>query len=122
MKDVTLLSDGWGLRHEDAVLPARVPGCVHTDLLTAGLIPDPFLGTNEHDVAWVGDRAWTYTTRSVPPNRGWEASSPGCAGTAPFPRTWQYPALPSWECVAGASPLLGQVDLERAHHPRGLRL
>ncbi|GAA3855672.1 glycoside hydrolase family 2 protein [Streptomyces lacrimifluminis] len=63
MKDVTLLSDGWGLRHEDAVLPARVPGCVHTDLLAAGLIPDPFLGTNEHDVAWVGDRAWTYTAR-----------------------------------------------------------
>ncbi|WP_327697453.1 glycoside hydrolase family 2 protein [Streptomyces sp. NBC_00459] len=63
MKDVTLLSDGWGLRHEDAVLPAQVPGCVHTDLLTAGLIPDPFLGTDEHTVAWVGDRAWTYTTR-----------------------------------------------------------
>ncbi|WP_371662365.1 glycoside hydrolase family 2 protein [Streptomyces sp. NBC_00280] len=63
MKDVTLLSDGWGLRHEDAVLPAQVPGCVHTDLLTAGLIPDPFLGTDEHAVAWVGDRAWTYTTR-----------------------------------------------------------
>jgi beta-mannosidase len=68
MKDVTLLSDGWGLRHEDAVLPARVPGCVHTDLLTAGLIPDPFLGTNEHDVAWVGDRAWTYTTRLTAEN------------------------------------------------------
>lgn len=63
MKDVTLLSDGWGLRHEDAVLPARVPGCVHTDLLAAGLIPDPFIGTNEHEVAWVGDRAWTYTAR-----------------------------------------------------------
>jgi beta-mannosidase len=62
MKDVTLLTDGWGLRHEDAVLPARVPGCVHSDLLAAGLIPDPFVGTNEHEVAWVGDRAWTYTT------------------------------------------------------------
>ncbi|MET8947018.1 glycoside hydrolase family 2 protein [Streptomyces sp. NPDC004542] len=63
MKDVTLLSDGWGLSHEDTVLPARVPGCVHTDLLAAGLIPDPFIGTNEHEVAWVGDRAWTYVAR-----------------------------------------------------------
>ncbi|MPY55921.1 glycoside hydrolase family 2 protein [Streptomyces spongiae] len=63
MKDVTLLGDGWGLRHEDAVLPARVPGCVHTDLLAAGLIPDPFIGTAEHEVAWVGDRAWTYVAR-----------------------------------------------------------
>ncbi|WEH12953.1 glycoside hydrolase family 2 protein [Streptomyces sp. VNUA24] len=62
MKDVTLLSDGWGLRHGDTVLPARVPGCVHTDLLAAGIISDPFLGTNEHDIAWVGDQAWAYTT------------------------------------------------------------
>ncbi|TQE36307.1 glycoside hydrolase family 2 protein [Streptomyces ipomoeae] len=63
MKDVTLLSDGWGLCHEGAVLPARVPGCVHTDLLDAGLIPDPFIGTNEHEIAWVGEREWTYTAR-----------------------------------------------------------
>jgi beta-mannosidase len=25
-----------------AALPARVPGCVHTDLLAAGRIPDPY--------------------------------------------------------------------------------
>ncbi|MEU2281072.1 glycoside hydrolase family 2 protein [Streptomyces sp. NPDC013178] len=63
MKDVTLLGEGWGLCHEDGVLPARVPGCVHTDLLAAGLVPDPFIGTNEHEVAWVGEREWTYTSR-----------------------------------------------------------
>jgi beta-mannosidase len=33
---------------------------VHTDLLAAGLIPDPFLGRNETEVAWVGRREWTY--------------------------------------------------------------
>ena len=27
-------------------IPATVPGCVHTDLLRAGKIPDPFAGTN----------------------------------------------------------------------------
>ena len=30
-------------------------------------IPDPFLGTNELDVEWVGEHSWTYqTTFSVP--------------------------------------------------------
>ncbi|QDI68352.1 beta-mannosidase [Streptomyces calvus] len=65
MRQVTPLTDGWILRHPDgtgAELPASVPGCVHTDLLAAGLIPDPFLGRNEAEVAWVGRRDWTYET------------------------------------------------------------
>ncbi len=62
MKDVTQLTEGWNLRHEDALLPATVPGCVHTDLLAAGVIPDPFIGRNETEVAWVGRRAWSYVT------------------------------------------------------------
>ncbi|MFK8850797.1 glycoside hydrolase family 2 protein [Streptomyces sp. Ac-502] len=66
MKDVIPLTEGWRLSHDGASLAAEVPGCVHTDLLAAGLIPDPFLGRNEHDVAWIGRRAWTYTT-SLPP-------------------------------------------------------
>ncbi|MER7399637.1 glycoside hydrolase family 2 protein [Streptomyces sp. NPDC000151] len=60
MKDITQLTEGWSLRHGEDLLKATVPGCVHTDLLTAGAIPDPFLGRNETDVAWVGHRAWTY--------------------------------------------------------------
>ncbi|WP_369263136.1 glycoside hydrolase family 2 protein [Streptomyces sp. R35] len=60
MLDVTPLAEGWTLRHEGAALPAAVPGCVHTDLLAAGVIPDPFLGRNETEVAWVGRRDWTY--------------------------------------------------------------
>ncbi|MEY7975576.1 glycoside hydrolase family 2 protein [Streptomyces pilosus] len=65
MRQVTPLTDGWILRHPDGTgdaLPASVPGCVHTDLLAAGLIPDPFLGRNEAEVAWVGRRDWTYET------------------------------------------------------------
>ncbi|KKD06200.1 glycoside hydrolase family 2 protein [Streptomyces sp. WM6386] len=58
----TPLSEGWILRHEGGELPAAVPGCVHTDLLAAGVIPDPFLGRNETEVAWVGRREWTYET------------------------------------------------------------
>lgn len=40
---------------------ATVPGCVHTDLLAHGLIPDPFVGINESDVAWVAECDWRYT-------------------------------------------------------------
>ncbi|MFI1675685.1 glycoside hydrolase family 2 protein [Streptomyces sp. NPDC020607] len=63
MKDIVQLTEGWHVSHEGRLLEARVPGCIHTDLLTAGLIPDPFLGANEHEVEWVGRRAWTYTRR-----------------------------------------------------------
>ncbi|MEU3996073.1 glycoside hydrolase family 2 protein [Streptomyces fungicidicus] len=65
MRQVTPLTEGWILRHPNGTgdaLPASVPGCVHTDLLAAGLIPDPFLGRNETEVAWVGRREWTYET------------------------------------------------------------
>ncbi len=41
-------------------LPAKVPGCIHTDLLTAGRIPDPFYRDNERAVQWVGETNWTY--------------------------------------------------------------
>lgn len=60
MLEASPLDDGWNLRHEGKPLPAVVPGCVHTDLLAAGVIPDPFLGLGENEVAWVGRREWTY--------------------------------------------------------------
>ncbi len=40
--------------------PATVPGEVHVDLLTAGLIPDPFDGDNELRLAWIGHTGWIY--------------------------------------------------------------
>lgn len=43
-------------------VPATVPGCVHTDLLAAGLIPDPYLDNNEALLAWIGQVDWTYRT------------------------------------------------------------
>ncbi|MER6180440.1 glycoside hydrolase family 2 protein [Streptomyces sp. NPDC001652] len=63
MRQDTPLGEGWILLHEGSELPAAVPGCVHTDLLAAGVIPDPFLGRNETEVAWVGRREWTYETQ-----------------------------------------------------------
>jgi beta-mannosidase len=65
------LNDGWTVRavggpapHDVAgiVVPAAVPGCVHLDLLAAGLIPDPYLDTNEAALAWIGRVDWRYET------------------------------------------------------------
>lgn len=69
MKRLTL-HDGWTLRATggpvptaiaSGTVPAEVPGSVHTDLLTAGLIDDPYLGTNEADLVWVHRASWEYS-------------------------------------------------------------
>jgi beta-mannosidase len=41
---------------------AEVPGTIHTDLLSNGLIPDPFYGANESRVQWVEKEDWEYRT------------------------------------------------------------
>lgn len=46
----------------DRGIPATVPGCVHLDLLAAGLIPDPYLDENERLLAWIGRVDWRYET------------------------------------------------------------
>ncbi len=51
----------------DEQIPARVPGCVHTDLLAAGKIDDPFYRDNEDALHWIGEADWAYTrTFKVP--------------------------------------------------------
>lgn len=56
------LTGPWSFRQvgADSWLPATVPGGVHTDLMRAGLIPDPFVGDNEKRVQWVAERDWEY--------------------------------------------------------------
>ncbi|MGO4276405.1 hypothetical protein AB4Z22_42395, partial [Paenibacillus sp. TAF58] len=43
-------------------IPAQVPGVVHTDLLAARLIDDPYVGLNERAQEWVGSTSWVYAT------------------------------------------------------------
>ncbi|MGZ4609874.1 MAG: glycoside hydrolase family 2 protein [Actinomycetes bacterium] len=83
------LTDGWTVsatagpvpeRLRDCSVPATVPGVVHTDLLAAGLIPDPYLDDHESELSWIGRTEWRYTT-SFP----WQADGAGrhdlvCAG------------------------------------------
>ena len=65
------LHDGWVVTAQAGPIPnkvvgvevpAKVPGCVHSDLLAGGLIPDPFLDSNEALTAWIGQADWTYRT------------------------------------------------------------
>lgn len=41
-------------------MEASVPGTVHTDLMAAGRIPDPFVRMNELDVQWIDSQRWLY--------------------------------------------------------------
>ncbi len=64
------LTAGWTLRNvtsravpervDGRDVPATVPGCVHTDLLAADLIPDPYYGQNELELQWIGENDWQY--------------------------------------------------------------
>lgn len=67
----TQLHDGWTASHTSGpepagftlpVIPATVPGSVHTDLLAARLIDDPYLDANEASQAWIGQSDWRYRT------------------------------------------------------------
>ncbi|MGK9221160.1 glycoside hydrolase family 2 protein [Microbacterium barkeri] len=81
---ISAIADGWVLRAvggpvptelADALaagVPATVPGVVHTDLLAAGLIPDPYDGANESALAWIGLADWRYSasfTTAAGPSR-----------------------------------------------------
>ena len=36
----------------------QLPGDVHSSLIAAGVIPDPYVGRNEYDVRWVAEQDW----------------------------------------------------------------
>lgn len=61
-EEKTVPLDRWQFEYQQRWLCATVPGCIHTDLMDHGIIPDPFYGTNEDSVQWVGDRPWVYRT------------------------------------------------------------
>ena len=58
----TLAAADWAMRQAGNAewLPAVVPGGVHTDLMAAGKIPDPFFADNEIKVQWVAEAEWEY--------------------------------------------------------------
>ncbi|XID92353.1 glycoside hydrolase family 2 protein [Paenibacillaceae bacterium WGS1546] len=66
---ITLADAKWHFRmsEDEKWLEARVPGCVHTDLLRNGKIPDPFYGANEKDVQWIDKKDWEYEAEFAVP-------------------------------------------------------
>ncbi len=60
-----VINSPWQFRKagDTAWLPAKVPGCVHTDLLASKKIPDPFYRKNEQAVKWIENADWEYSTR-----------------------------------------------------------
>ncbi len=58
------ISAEWTFRQADKEewLPAKVPGCVHTDLIANGKIEDPFYRLNEHNLQWIDKVNWEYKT------------------------------------------------------------
>ncbi|WP_431728957.1 glycoside hydrolase family 2 protein [Verrucosispora sp. TAA-831] len=84
------LHDGWTLRPlpgpqvppevDGRVVTATVPGCVHTDLLAAELIPDPYLDDNETALAWIGRTDWVYETTFDRPDGDHQRLDLVCAG------------------------------------------
>jgi beta-mannosidase len=82
------MSDGWTVRPAEPVpelagagpVSATVPGCVHTDLLAAGLIPDPYLDDNERVLSWIGDTDWVYETTVTVAHTGGDRIDLVCEG------------------------------------------
>ncbi|WP_341719453.1 glycoside hydrolase family 2 protein [Micromonospora sp. FIMYZ51] len=88
--DRLALHQGWTLRAapgpqlpagiDGRTVPATVPGCVHTDLLAAGLIPDPYLDDNETALSWIGHTDWSYETTFDRPTGDHHRLDLVCAG------------------------------------------
>ena len=58
------LNENWQFRRvgELTWLPAKIPGCVISDLLRNKKIPDPFYRMNEQLVQWIEKEDWEYQT------------------------------------------------------------
>jgi beta-mannosidase len=71
--DRVLLHEHWVLHLPEGIeelgdsagktIAAKLPGCVHLDLMNAGLIDDPFHSDMEKKLRWVDETEWTYSCR-----------------------------------------------------------
>ena len=59
------LSGTWEINQVNGAIQTtgEIPGGIHSALLKAGLIPDPYYGTNEEKVQWVAEHDWTVSRR-----------------------------------------------------------
>jgi beta-mannosidase len=66
------LAGTWSLKdaNGDYACNMPIPGDVHSALLAAGLIPDPYVGRNELEVRGLADRDWVATRTFVREGKG----------------------------------------------------
>ncbi len=57
---------GWARARRPYPIAAKVPGEVHPALVAAGVIEDPYFGTNVDQVAWVEQKEWWYRRTFTP--------------------------------------------------------
>jgi beta-mannosidase len=57
------LQGEWNLKQsgKNLSIKAKVPGNVHSHLLAAGTIPDPYFRDNETKLQWIGEADWVYS-------------------------------------------------------------
>lgn len=69
MRERITLNGRWRLHQtgKNDAIPAHVPGCVHTDLLAAAVIPDPYYRDNEVELQWISESDWTYRRTFIVP-------------------------------------------------------
>ncbi|MFN8439105.1 MAG: glycoside hydrolase family 2 protein [Cytophagales bacterium] len=64
INSLTEIKGNWEFKQSDKTnwMPAKVPGTVHQDLLTNGIIKDPFVELNEDSIQWIEQKDWEYKT------------------------------------------------------------
>jgi beta-mannosidase len=80
----TELRTGWTVRaisgdpsgRVPGTYQAEVPGCVHTDFMASGVIPDPYLDANEDALRWMHEIDWRYAVVLEPQDVGPQPSGP----------------------------------------------
>lgn len=71
-RKVVAIDKNWEFKQADSegaefLSVAQFPTNVHLDLMHHGLIPDPYIGKNELDVQWIGEKRWAYRTAFTVP-------------------------------------------------------
>jgi beta-mannosidase len=69
---VTAIDQKWQFKEaskddSEYLAVSQFPTNVHLDLLHHKIIPDPYIGKNELDVQWIGEKVWVYKTEFPTP-------------------------------------------------------
>ncbi|KAK8805648.1 hypothetical protein WA158_002304 [Blastocystis sp. Blastoise] len=61
--DVMSLNGDWNInnKNETIKIVGKVPGLVHTALMSSGILEDPYYRDNDYKYQWVGKDYWTYS-------------------------------------------------------------